>query len=377
MDEASWSDDDRYEVRPRRSLHRAERQSLQKCRLVSKAYCLAASPFLFRSVKAASSQALSKILALSKSKYAPCVREITISLSASLTAVDTNEDYLNDLHVILPICIRNLPSLRTLSIAQSESSAVDSSEKMRQISLGATQSTLRYGLFPKLEKLDLRLGLAYDFGKLARSGSAVKRTTFWRPFKEVMSQLHHLHVQILDNSGRFGEPYSSTPASRSQSLFPNANHAKDFFAFVEMATRLESLSISCTHVLDMDVLSIVDLRQLHVLVLARITVSMEKLRGLIIQNRSTIRTLNFCQLELKTGTWESLFSSSCSLPHLKHLYIISCCYIKSSPHFAVYESSLDIPDDIETVHYEDYKALRDLERHVMRVRDVRDAACLA
>ena len=371
LDGASWFDDDRYtaRARPVRDLFYSQRQSLQNCRLVSKAYCEAASPLLFRSVKATSSHALPKILALSESNYAPCVREIIIDLSVFSDAVNTSEGCANDLYAILPICIRNLPSLRILTFAKPD--AGNFSEELRQILLGATQITFKYGLFPKLEELDLCLPLAYDFGVLARSGSIVAPTKLRRPLKEVLSHLRHLHLGILDSSGSFGQRYQSyrSPASRSQTLFPNADHSKELFAFVEMATRLESLSISCTHMLDMDVLSTVNFRRLHVLVLYRIKVSMEKLQGLILENKSTIRALDFCQLELKSGTWESLLLSLCSLLRLKYLYINSCGYIHSSPHATGLLPPIDDPEDLETTHYEDYDALGDLQRHVMRVRD--------
>lgn len=371
MDGASWFDDDRYTTRPQRQPQgEAERQSLQNCRLVSKAYCGAASPFLFRSVKAASSHALSRILALSESNYALCVHEIAISLSAFSNAVNTREGYENDLCVILPICIRNLPKLRVLFIAEPQSGTVEVSEELRQVLLAATQNTFKYGLFPKLEELDLRLALAYDFGVLARSGFMVEPTKLRRHLKEVFSQLRHLHVGILDNSGSFGQRYYSSHASSSQALFPNPDHPKEFFTFVEMATRLESLSISCTHVLDMDMLSIVHFRQLHVLVSARIKVSMAKLQGLILQNKSTIRALDFHQLELITGTWQSLLLSLSSLPHLKYFDILSCGYIQTSPYACGLLPPMDVPQDLETFHYfEDYDALGDLQRHVMRVRD--------
>ncbi|CAF9937578.1 hypothetical protein IMSHALPRED_000466 [Imshaugia aleurites] len=197
----------------------------------------------------------------------------------------------------------------------------------------------------------------------------VEPTNLRRPLKEFLSQLRHLHVGILDNSGGFGQRYFFSQASSSQALFPNADHSKEFFTFVEMATRLESLSISCTHVLDMDMLSIVHFRQLQVLVLARIKVSMEILQGLILQNESTIRALDFRELELKTGTWQSLLLSSCSLPHLKYLYINSCGYIQFPPYADGLLPPIDDPQDLETFHFKGYDALGDLQRHVMRVRD--------
>lgn len=327
-------------------------------------------------MKAASSHALSMILALSESNYAPCVRELAISLSAISDAVKAHKGYETDLCVILPICIRNLPNLRGLYIAKPGDNStkpkfniVEVSDELRQVFLAATQNIFRYGLFPKIEELDLRLALAYDFGVLARSGSMVELTKLRRPISEILSQLRHLHVDIIDNSGDFGQRYYLSHASSSQALFPNDDHPKELFTFVEMATGLETLSISCTHVLDMDVLSIIHFTQLHVLTLARIEVSMAKLQGLILQNKSTIRALDFYLLELKMGTWQSLFLSSCSLPHLTYLYINSCGYIQSSPHAKQFLPPMDDPQDLETRHWEDYDALGDLQRHVMRVRD--------
>ncbi len=119
----------------------------------------------------------------------------------------------------------------------------------------------------------------------------------------------------------------------------------------------------------MDLLSIANFKQLHVLVLSRIKVSMENFEALITQNKSTIRALDFSQLELKTGTWENLFTSSCSLPHLKYLHIESCGYIQSSNHAAGLLPPIDDPQDLETSHFGDYDALGDLQRHVMEVRD--------
>ena len=297
------------------------------------------------------------------------MHEIAISPSVFSNAVNTREGYATDLCVVLPICIRNLPNFRVLVIAKPKSGSVEVSEELRQILLAATQNTFRYGLFPKLEELDLSLALAYDFGVLVKSGFMVEPTRLRRPLKEVLSQLRHLHVGILDNSGFSGQRYYSSHDSSSQALFPNADRPKEFFTFVEMATQLESLSISCTHVLDMDMLSIVHFRQLHVLVLNRIKVSIANLQGLILQNKSTIRALGFHLLELMTGTWQSLLLSSCSLPHLKYFNISSCGYILSSPHACRLLPPMDDPQGLETRHFKDYDALGDLQRHVMRVRD--------
>ncbi len=366
MDRALWFNDDRYTTRPRRELFSDQREILQNCQLASKALCGAASPCLFRSLKATSSHALHKVLALSETIYASCVHEITVNPPRP---VDTTETYLNDLCVILPICSRNLPSLRVLSIARFEGNAEGVPEKARQILFKATQNTFRYGLFHRLEELSLRLPFAYDFEVLAESGFTVEPTTLRRPLYEVLVQLRHLQVFIQDNSGHLGQRYYSSLASESQTHFRNVIHQKGFFGFVELATQLESLSISCTHALDMDLLSIANFKQLHVLVLSRIKVSMENFEALITQNKSTIRALDFSQLELKTGTWENLFTSSCSLPHLKYLHIESCGYIQSSNHAAGLLPPIDDPQDLETSHFGDYDALGDLQRHVMEVRD--------
>lgn len=263
-----------------------------------------------------------------------------------------------------------MQSLRALSIGMPQIiDGTAASEVSRQRLLRAIQSTFRYGLFPPLEELDLHVKLAYDIEVLSPSLFQVEPATSPWPLKKVLSQLRQLHVGILDKSGSFGERYYSSEATESQTQFPNAAHARGFFDFVAMATDLESLSISCTHVLDLDLLSIARFKRLRVLILSRIKMSMGHLQRLIFQNTATMHGLDFLEVERKTGTWESLLLSLRSLLSLTNFWVRSCGYIETSRHVRLLLPPIDDPQDLDTLHFNDFDALGQLQCHVTNVRD--------
>ena len=374
LDTSSWYDSDPYSPRIERGLFPDDRQSFQNFRLASKALCKAASPFLFCAVNAGSIYEMWKVHAISESIYGPCVQRLTISPAEDLEQADSPESYLSQMCMTLPICVRNLPRLRILSIDNPRWDKVGSSKISSDILFRAAQIISRFGRFPELEELNLSLNVAYGFAIQALSGPPMKPTKHRRPLEECLSQLRSLHVDIRDYT--YGEHDGSleTPMSEAQILFPNLNHGrKMIFGFIEVATRLESLSLGCDQLLDVDGLNIAAFKRLKTLTLSRVQISVEHLQTLITQNKATIRTLALKEIELKTGMWESILLDLCSFPHLEEICIGACGYVPCS-NFALSllppnVEDMSVTEYLESCEWDDYDALEELQNHMMRVQD--------
>ena len=72
--------------------------------------------------------------------------------------------------------IRNFTNLRALSISKDEPQDARISENSKQHLLRVVHNAFRYGAFPKLEELQLRLLLAYDFGLLSTLSDETAQT---------------------------------------------------------------------------------------------------------------------------------------------------------------------------------------------------------
>lgn len=222
-----------------------------------------------------------------------------------------------------------------------------------------------------LQTLELTLPLTYDFANLANTSRKHSPKPYRRPLLRFMKDLKHLHLAVSDKSGLGGERYFNSEETQRHWMYPNTLHAIDFFHFATLPDRLHSLSICATHILDMDILDTHNLRSLQILQLTRVKISQEILAAIPSRNVSTLKSIEFDQLELKSGTWESLLLDFCSLPCLERFWINSCGYARDGTSHNLASGlfpPIDDPPEIETLNHGDIFALGSLQRHVNQVR---------
>ena len=222
-----------------------------------------------------------------------------------------------------------------------------------------------------LQSLALTLPLTCDFAMLAKISTEHSPMPYRRPLLHILKDLKHLHLEVTDNSGEAGQRHSSSLESRRHRMYPNTLHAIDFFHFATIPDGLHSLSITATHILDMDVLDTSNLQGLQTLYLSRVKLSSETLTSISSRNASSLKSIELNELELKSGTWESVLTEFCSLSRLECFWIDLCGYAKdgTSAHLS---SGLSSPNDdleeIESLNYGDIAALGFLQKHVNGVR---------
>ncbi|KAG8527794.1 uncharacterized protein KY384_007948 [Bacidia gigantensis] len=289
--------------------------------------------------------------------------------------VDCLETFPDDLATNLPVCLKSLPNLQTLSISDlvfSHPQSSARSAKIEQYLMTAIQAILHHARLDNLEDLRLRLPLTYDFATLAKAPLPDEQSKPGNDLPTVMRRLRHLKVGISDTSGPGGHMIYFDPPTMSQAQWPNVRYAREFFGFLEMAPNIHSLEVSCTHKLDMDKLNVVKFQNLRKLCLNRLTVSPEHLQTLLSQNQTAIRALRLNAIGLKDGTWEEIFISLCSFPRLTQFWVEYCGYDPRGASSGFIDPSItpyDIAKDLVSVHRGDFDALGDLQRHVMRLRD--------
>jgi hypothetical protein len=186
-----------------------------------------------------------------------------------------------------------------------------------------------------------------------------------------MRSVKHLDLTVCDSSGFGGQRYYHNPPSSAQAAFPNSKYASKFFELVGFAAGLESLRISCTHVLDMDVLDLKNLDHLQSLELCRIKISTSRFLSMAQRNRGSLRVIYLWTVQLKSGTWTDILLGLCHLPHLENFHIDSAGYTadgESSNWAPGLLPPIDDPQAIESRHLPDTFALGNLERHVIANR---------
>ena len=100
----------------------------------------------------------------------------------------------------------------------------------------------------RLESLKIRLPLAHDSGALEHSIRGAQESL------HIMPRLEEIDVAIDDGSGRVSFRYNSSGESDEHRKFTNRQHQAAFWRFVQLATVLKTLSVSCTHTLDFGLL---------------------------------------------------------------------------------------------------------------------------
>lgn len=363
---------------------------LAKFRLVSKAFCRSASPLLFREVNATlisritgtfRLRPLTKLLELSRGSFAHYVKAISVGLGGIYQRdyESAAKSYFEVLETVLPACLPSYHQLQSLYISGPWScagSAPDPQfpERFRHTLRISIVNALSHVPLPALAELSLELPLAHDFAALFEhsqhrsTGIPIARTT---AFEEVLEGLYHLDVTITDNSGPGGQRYFTKPSSGPQIAYPNPKYAPGLFNFVEAAPNVKFLRIRATHVVDMDLCSFTRFRNLHVLELRNLKVSLDHFLHIIEQNMHSLRAIDLEDSQLTSGTWEHFLLRLCSVPCLDYFEISGCSYDKDGLSAWLVPQGLHIFDNvraIETKSFRDYHALGNLQRQIMANR---------
>lgn len=362
---------------------RAAQDDITSLRLVNKNLHRLSTPILFRYFKAhiypnsliPPHAWTARLLEFSQSPVVEEVQYLCIEIETH-SSINGLEGDLFEVAFVLPPLVHACKKLIGLKISGSHTGIVTMDQNFDPEMFVKTVEHIFRRISPNaqycpLQSLELTLPQTYDFAKLAKISTERSPKPYRRPLLHIMKDLKHLHLEVTEGSGGTGQRYSTSVESRRHRMYPNTLHAIDFFHFATIPDGLHSLSIIATHVLDMDLLETHNLRSLQTLYLNRVKISQETLTSISYRNTSSLKFIQLNDIELKSGTWESVLLDFCSLSSLECFWIHSCGYARdgTSRHLApgLYPP-VDDPQEIESLNHGDLDALGSLQTHVNQVR---------
>ncbi|KAL9120608.1 MAG: hypothetical protein Q9187_002834 [Circinaria calcarea] len=389
-------EDSSYSARPDEVISTIKRQDLANLRLVSRDFGDSASRRLFRVVDAnfhagllgdeSRDRALARLHELSRSKYASFVRQVFVGvnwLSGPMLEDDgpALRAYIEDFEAVLPACLNSFHGLSRLAIYAPRTDNIlncfDFLPEDPWLSLGKTvKHALLHIPLPELTDLRLVLPGTYSFASLVKSSESVPSTPCRMPLENVMNGLRHLDVCIINYSNL---PYRMESVTEIEQASWNAANDRDFFRFIQMASRLESIRIevdSCEggFSLDIDSLDILKVQHLCNLELLNITISSETFLQIIEQHHRSLRAIDLFCVELKDGTWEAILLRLCSLPCLLYFQVSYIGYIEvirlaQASDLSVHGIDNAENEDILSFNFQDFYALGKLQRMIKANRE--------
>lgn len=379
--------DSRYDMSiPMPGVCRDSKRDLAHLRLASRTTCESADPHFFKNVDAnpARLRKMSvatwrrSLLAFRQRPWVKYVRKIDVIFSDSsgqnrLQGAERREILVASAYTI-PSFVRSCKRLSALDFqVRSHDLVTDSKEDRswsRCILLMMIENSLQE-CTRRLTSLKIRLPLAFEFGALERSIRGVPESL------TMMSRLDDLDVAITDASGPGVSRYNSSPESDDHREFPNQQYQAAFWRFVHLATALKTLSVSCTHILNLGLLPKIGTRFLQELYLSKVEVPWSRLENLVGGDSVGLRAVQFWCVELTSGRWSDVLLKFCEMPQLIAFHMDSCGYSStgaaSHRRLGLFPEP-DNPQAIETSFVEeDFTALGALQRHV---NGLRADACL-
>ncbi|BCS00968.1 uncharacterized protein AKAW2_51309S [Aspergillus luchuensis] len=348
------------------TLEPGARPQLMSLRLVSRNFCAAASPHLFKrnvapinsSVRGRSS--LQKFAEISRSKYAAHVRHLETGYNSwgiSFPSIIGQE--IQDFAGLLSPCLAQLSDLRVLKFRASGESWTRDHEKA---AIGAIVTALRFVVLPHLEGLELFFPIAHDFRYFFPSPSS----PLYIPMEDLLHGLKYLALHVTAYTKVLGQRYWKTPISPAYAAFPNDLHAAHLFRLVELAPNLEALHISSTDVLPLYTIHFNPALRLTSLCLARVLITFDHFRALTGQCKDHLKHIELSLVQLHSGTWHMVLTQLRQLPHLIDFSIGSCGYPSTGPnaHLTVMLPPPDDPKPLETMSSADYEGLDELRDFV-------------
>jgi hypothetical protein len=178
------------------------------------------------------------------------------------------------------------------------------------------QNSLRSGSFDHLTALKLHLPSTYTFN-----------LAFDDLGPEVLGRLKHPFLEITDKTGEGGSKATDgdydAPMSNYLQQYHVKEHAGDFFRWISMCTKLESLSITGAQPLDSAELQWKpDGNRLKLLDLHRIRITDTTLTSLMSNSAgvpSSLAKTSLIGVELMAGTWDKIFEYMDGLSALAYL----------------------------------------------------------
>lgn len=340
------------------------RRDLANLRLVNRAFCRSASPWLFRHINAECTSSLvtpslERLIQLSKSPYATCVCQIDFGFKESLPsdAITLYIEALAEWHSSLLVKFTNLRALGfhepPLSLPQAQ----------RAVYMGTVISILRYAPLPNLSELEVRFPITHDFGRFFPN----RTNSLQIPIEDILQHLRHLELCVCAYTDSADQRHRQTPVLPEYAALPNGTYAPHLFRMVENAPKLESLILSSVNILDFDSVTFPSTLCLESLHLGGVSISSDVLLSLINQSAHKMKYISFWLVKLKSGTWQQVLLQLCKLPRLLDINIDYGGYTLtgSSSHLA--DRLLPSPEcrpNIETMHTLDLTELGNLQWQV-------------
>ncbi|GMF76298.1 unnamed protein product [Aspergillus oryzae] len=281
-----------------RITNQKNRKNLAQLRLVNKSFCHSASTRLFRHIIAIAHSSydttqlpsLGRLVNLSKSPYAPYVRQVDIGYNSSCSIREVSL-YTEDLAALLSSCLLQFYNLKALDF-RGPPLALLPHDKMKA-SIDTILMSLCYVPLPNLTELEVHLPMTNDFAPLFAKNTSRLRI----PIEQTLSRLQYLGLHV----------YAQT---NQQSC------AAHMLRVVELSTNLTSLSLSSTNYLSIDRLELSSMVHLRLLSLHKVKVSSRKLVNIIEQCNESMHYIELRQVKIESGTWREILSAIDSLPYL-------------------------------------------------------------
>lgn len=342
------------------------RSQLMSLRLVSRNFCAAASPHLFKRIVAPINSSvpdsipLQRFAEISRSKYAAHVRSLETGYDrwgASLCRILGPD--IQDFAGLLSPCLAQLSDLRVLKFRASGKSLTRDHERA---AIKAIVTALRFVILPHLEGLELFFPIAHDFRYFFPSHFSPLHI----PMEDLLHGLKYLVLHVTAYTKELGQRYWRTPVPAAYAALPNDLHAAHLFRLVELALNLEALQISSTDVIPFHTIHFNPALRLTSLCLARVLITFDHFSALTDQCRDHLKHIELSLVQLHSGTWHMVLTQLRQLPHLIDFSIKSCGYPATGPnaHLVGILPPPDDPEPLETMSSADYEGLGELRNSV-------------
>ncbi|PYH36340.1 protease inhibitor [Aspergillus neoniger CBS 115656] len=342
------------------------RPQLMSLRLVSRNFCAAASPHLFKRIvppinsSVRGRRSLQRFAEISRSKYAAHVRHLETGYNSwGTTFCPIIGQEIQDFAGLLSPCLAQLCDLRVLKFRASSESL---SRDREWAAIEAIVTALRFVILPHLEGLELFFPMAHDFRYFFPSLFSPLHI----PMQDLLHRLKYLALHVTAYTKSLGQRYWTTPVLPAHAALPNDLHAAHLFRLVELAPNLEGLRISSTDIIPFHTIHFSPALRLTSLCLERVLITFDHIRALSGQCKDHLKHIELSLVQLHSGTWHMVLTQLRQLPHLIDFYIGSCGYPSTGPnaHLRAFLPEPDDPEPLETMNFEDDEGLSELRDFV-------------
>lgn len=262
---------------------------------------------------------LANLVCLSQSELAGQVKSLDITLSdihdystEDSDAIKRVEVFLQDLTHCLPLCVRAFRNLQTLDMLYRHRDFWFSRpenfkefvplEYCQQVT-NLVATILTHTSLEHLRELTIRLPCTHDFHTIMEYDSDRTYSQYQLPLARNMSCLRSLSIELCDFSGPNGRRYDERPTSvLLQTVGLQEQYEQSMFDFASMATKLESLSISCTAPLNFNLFVNNGLYNLKSLSLSDVNTTGEQLSRFLAQIQSSLKDICLDEVDLMSRT---------------------------------------------------------------------------